>query len=474
MTLRVLIAVLMLGLVAGCCHKQSTPPPVPTAATSSVRTEWLSHAWRFEKDGWTFLHVEGEPRARGFQHGSLLAREIADALHTQRVVWEYESGMTWEWLIAQTTPFLLPRMDAENLAEIDGLVEGLASANVTTSREEMVAFNAYIEIAGYWWPAKKKTLGSESPIRSKESCSSFIATGSMTADGEIVLGHNTMTGYDDGFVNVIIDIVPSTGHRILMQTCPGWIHSGSDFFITDAGLVGSETTIGGFNGFDEQGIPEFCRMRRATQDADSIGQWCEIMKHGNNGGYANAWLLGDTKTGEIARLELGLKHVALERTHDGYYTGSNVAENIKILRLETDVQETDIRRSGVARRVRWEQLMEEYRGRITVDLARQFEADHYDPYLHRIIQNGRVLCDHSDRDSLVDPPFDPGGTIDGKVVDSKMAKAMTFSARWGSACGTPFDARAFLHDHPQFKWMAGILKSRTAHGWANFTAGQRQ
>jgi hypothetical protein len=296
----------------------------------------------------------------------------------------------------------------------------------------------------------------------------------MTADGEIVLGHNTMTGYDDGFVNVIIDIVPSTGHRILMQTCPGWIHSGSDFFITDAGLVGSETTIGGFNGFDEQGIPEFCRMRRATQDADSIGQWCEIMKHGNNGGYANAWLLGDTKTGEIARLELGLKHVGLERTHDGYYTGSNVAENIKILRLETDVQETDIRRSGVARRVRWEQLMEEYRGRITVDLARQFEADHYDPYLHRIIQNGRVLCDHSDRDSLVDPPFDPGGTIDGKVVDSKMAKAMTFSARWGSACGTPFDARAFLHDHPQFKWMAGILKSRTAHGWANFTAGQRQ
>ena len=124
----------------------------------------------------------------------------------------------------------------------------------------------------------------------------------MTADGQLVLGHNTMTGFDDGFVNVIIDIQPTTGHRILMQTCPGWIHSGSDFFITDAGLVGSETTIGGFSGFEEKGIPEFCRMRRATQDADSITQWCNIMKRGNNGGYANAWLLGDTKTGEIARL----------------------------------------------------------------------------------------------------------------------------------------------------------------------------
>jgi len=29
------------------------------------------------------------------------------------------------------------------------------------------------------------------------------------------------------------------------------------------------------------------------------------MKVQNNGGYANAWLIGDIKTNEIARLELG-------------------------------------------------------------------------------------------------------------------------------------------------------------------------
>ena len=90
-----------------------------------------------------------------------------------------------------------------------------------------------------------------------------------------------------------------------MQTSPGWIHSGTDFFITDAGLVGSETTIGGFHGFSEWGIPEFVRMRRATQDAGNIDEWCEIMKKGNNGGYANAWLLGDVNTREIARLGAG-------------------------------------------------------------------------------------------------------------------------------------------------------------------------
>jgi hypothetical protein len=28
----------------------------------------------------------------------------------------------------------------------------------------------------------------------------------------------------------------------------------------------------------------------------TIEQWCEIVKQGNNGGYANAWLLSDLTT----------------------------------------------------------------------------------------------------------------------------------------------------------------------------------
>src|SRR6266567_7407058 len=105
-------------------------------------------------------------------------------------------------------------------------------------------------------------------------------------------------------------------------------------------------------------------MRRATQDAGSLGQWCEIMKKGNNGGYANAWLLGDINSHEIARLELGLKQVAFEKKRDGYFSGSNVAEDLKLLRFETGTKETDIRSSSVARRVRWKQLMKQYVGKI--------------------------------------------------------------------------------------------------------------
>jgi hypothetical protein len=55
-----------------------------------------------------------------------------------------------------------------------------------------------------------------------------------------------------------------------------------------------------------------------------------------------------------------------------------------------------------------------------------------------------------------------------------MAKQMSFAARWGSACGAPFDAVKFLEQHPQFDWMAGIVKSRPSQPWTEFRAGEKK
>src|SRR5207237_1303409 len=152
---------------------------------------------------------------------------------------------------------------------------------------------------------------------------------------------------------------------------------------TAAGIVGSETTIGNFEGFDTNGIPEFTRMRRATQDAKSLDEWAGIMKKGNNGGYANAWLVGDVNTREIARLELGLHYTAWEKKRDGYFIGSNIAEDRKILLMETERNDTDIRSSSVARRVRWRELMKQNAGKIDESLAKRFEGDHFDAFRNR-------------------------------------------------------------------------------------------
>jgi len=465
----VLLFPALLGLLAS---------PAPAALTAEQQ-RWLAPASRHEKAGWIYLHIEGEPRVRGFQHGYLLAPEIKEALRVTAAQWEHDSSFNWAWLIEQTNGFINKGVDAEDRAEMLGIAEGMTAAGVPVSFDDILAYNASIETTGYWWPvAVKKWEDSANVVTTpRESCSSFIATGRMTADGGIVLAHNTMADYLNANANVILDLAPAHGHHILMQIQPGWIHSGTDFFVTDAGLVGSETTIGDFRGFSEKGIPEFIRMRRATQDAGTIDEWCAIMKKGNNGGYANAWLVGDVKTNEIARLELGLKYIGFERTKDGYYLGSNIAENLKILRLETETHDTDIRLSSVARRVRWKQLMKANTGKIDVALAKVFEADCYDScYQAGDKINGRALDAHGE----VDPqfgtsriPFNPAGTFDAKVVDSKMAKQMSFSARWGSADGVPFDADKFLAEHPQFDWQTGLLKSRPSEPWVDFTAGEK-
>lgn len=205
---------------------------------------WLSKANQHEKNGWIYLHIEGAPRERGFQHGYLLSKEIKESIRVLSEVWHYQSVLDWQWLVQKAGEIFSPKVDSENITEIDGIVEGMKATGVITNRDEIVTYNGYMELLWYWWPSVKDTISPNSPDPKKQSCSSFIATGSMTADGGIILGHNTMFDYYYPLCNVIQDILPAKGHRILMQSFAGFIHSGTDFFVTNAGLVGSETTIG--------------------------------------------------------------------------------------------------------------------------------------------------------------------------------------------------------------------------------------
>jgi hypothetical protein len=55
--------------------------PMMMAAQTASTDPRLQHAFRRpERNGWTFVHLEGTPSEIGFQHGYLLAPEIEDAL----------------------------------------------------------------------------------------------------------------------------------------------------------------------------------------------------------------------------------------------------------------------------------------------------------------------------------------------------------------------------------------------------------
>jgi hypothetical protein len=290
-----------------------------------------------------------------------------------------------------------------------------------------------------------------------------------------VIWHNNWTSYETGERwNIIFDIVPAQGNHILMDGMAGLIHSGDDFGVNSAGIMITETTISRFHGFDPDGIPEFVRARKAMQYSASIDDFARIMKEGNNGGYANDWLVADRKTNEVASLELGLKNVTLDRTRDGFFVGSNFPIDKKLASEETDFDLNDAGDSANARHVRWLQLMKTNKGQIDAAAAQRFLADHFDTVENKIDPDEHTLCGHIDLSPRGDlpwaGPYAPVGAVQSKVSDAAMAEAMTLRASLGHSCGIGFKAAGHLRKHTEFAWQRGILRDMPSRAWTTFGA----
>ncbi len=163
-----------------------------------------------------------------------------------------------------------------------------------------------------------------------------------------------------------------------MQSYPGGIQSGLDYYLNGAGILVSETTIAQ-TCFDGTGLSVASRIRKALQYADSIDKAVEILKEENNGLYTNEWLLADVKTNEIAMFELGTHKSKLYRSSknewfggtEGFYWGCNNTKDLDV-RLET-IDDLKAGRPGSAvfhpsnRDIKWLELYDKYKGKIDAD-----------------------------------------------------------------------------------------------------------
>ncbi len=470
---------LLLGLLAFAPLIRLTPEGVQASGVPPDLR--LQGAYRFDQGGWVYVHLEGTPAKIGFAHGYLLAPEITDAFQAVKLRATHDTKRDWDFFRKAAREMLWPRIDSEYQEELGGIAQGLAARGVAMDQDDVVALNAMEELPDYyvpWYDREHKVAGAPK-LTSPGNCSAFVATGSFTRDGRIVIAHNNWTGYLQGERwRVVFDLVPARGHRILMDGFPGVITSDDDFGVSDAGLMVTETTITQFEGWNPNGKPEFERSRKALQYADSIDDYVRIMLNGNNGGYANDWLLADRKTGEIAQFELGLKHDRVWRTKDGYFVGSNFALDPEVLKEDTKFDPADRGSSPNARRQRWEELMKASKGKIDVALAQRLLSDHFDAFGKKEEANERVLCGHTDASPRGIKewewgPYYPGGAVQGKATDSPMAEAMSFVARMGHPCGKDFLAAPFLAAHPEYSWQSPLLRDMKAGPWTTFRAGQR-
>ena len=428
-----------------------------------------------EHAGWIQVHLEGTPGEIGFQHGYLLSAEIQDNFHEISTEMAHDEKKDWAFFRQTAQEILWPHVEQEYRDEMSGIVEGQKARGGKLDIWDVVAMNAWLELPYYDKMLEKSKPGITVSGNVADHCSAFVATGKYTRDGRIVIGHNNWTSYASGERwNIMFDIVPAAGNRILMDGEPGVIHSADDFGVNSAGIVITETTISGFSGFDPKAVPEFVRARKAMQYAGSIDDFARIMKDGNNGGYANNWLVADSKNNEVASLELGLKNTVLQRTKDGFFVGSNFPNDPKLIKEETDFDPNDKSNSENARHARWLTLMEQNKGKIDMAAGQRFLADHFDSFTGKTEPSERTLDGHIDFSprgmGTWQGPYAPAGAVQNKATDAAGAEKMSLMAALGHACGLDFKTGDHLVKHPEFAWEKPILHDMNARGWAKFKA----
>ena len=395
------------------------------------RVRWSGPAFRYEDRGWIFVHVEGAPYARGRQFGSLVAEELVAYVQKLSIRRDAKDpALGWRGLRTLADALMLRRYDPEYLEEMKGIADGAAAAGAEVHGRkvdllDVVTVNSAIDLDSMEGAlpvtpsaVSGRRFSAEDDLATPDrvhKCSSLSATGPATRDGRPVFFQIFMwDGYTGLHFNVILDVAPEKGHRFVMQTFPGGIHSGTDFYMNDAGLVIGETTVLQ-TPFDADGTPQSNRIRKAVQYASSIDEASAILRERNNGMYTNDWTMADVKTGESAVLLLGTKEAKLWRSSEtpapfgtpGFLWANNNARDAAV-RREVAAQPEDAPYDSTFtpanRDVAFNRFYRENAGRIDVQAAVGLMAS---------------------------SPINRPHACDGKVTDAAMAEKLVFMAHQG-------------------------------------------
>lgn len=453
--------------------------------------------FRRDEGGWIYLHIEGAARKRGEQMGYLLASEINEyitVLKAKLAKLAEDSGPTWDDYRKATQIFITPKLARENefFNEIKGVHDGLVKAGQTGyDLTDIIALNATLDLDAYFNDRSRdkavKGIFRNPPDRTR--CSAFVATGSATKTGGIVMAHNTWDEYLlCQYDNIIMDITPLKGARVLMQLGgPGFIHSGTDFAVTSHGLMITETSIAGTRGYDPNGVPAFIRMRKAAQYSKSIDDFYHIMRTGNNGGNPCSWLLGDINTGEIAKIELSARNAAFYRSKDGYYDGENFVDDSKMIRDDCSLSKWDVAdgkyypyefncaNSSSFRRMRWLTMLDAAKGLIDEEKAKEFLSDQIDPITNIFTPGPKTIMSRCEVLPAGDKDLAPYGADDGIVTTSELAKEMSLVARFNHTDGSTFTwDDAFFDKAPSYKWQQQYLRNLKDNPWTLFSVAPKK
>ncbi len=340
--------------------------PITTTADDNYKSKVLTSGqygkgYRYNIQGWVYIHIEGEPYERGYQYGYLASAEINDIIQ-RWINLEYEQvrilklfkfrnpERLWDFFKLKAKKCFLKYVPTENQEELRGLTDGLKAKEVKIFNrniefDDILAYQFIqdIEYSNFRYPLKRfqpfcriffklKQIVAKGDDESHSGhCTAFIATGDATSNGEIIVSHSSIfSSYIAERCNIILDVQPSKGNRFLMTCPPGSLWSQEDWYQNEKGIILTETELFPQGIWKKRGIPKGVRSRTAIQYSDSIDEVIELLIKGNNGLIPNEWFIGDTKSGEIASIQLALINKPIKRTFNGYYWSCSIPHDIKV------------------------------------------------------------------------------------------------------------------------------------------------
>src|SRR5262245_23722923 len=188
-----LVLVLTLAGLLTPTRAPAGDPPAADYRPDPASVQRYGPAYRYPQDGWIVLHIEGEPYARGYQHGRLLAPEIAAHVRCLAAV----SG-NWKLTRQLANALLLRRYEKEFLEEMKGIAEGASAAGARYDGRridliDLLAINSVNELESLGGALEATANGLEGPrlppprprtkpeaqarlLRRPQRCSAFAAT----------------------------------------------------------------------------------------------------------------------------------------------------------------------------------------------------------------------------------------------------------------------------------------------------------
>jgi outer membrane protein assembly factor BamB len=384
--------------------------------------------YRFNIQGWVYIHLEGDPYERGYQYGYLAAPEIIQTLqrwselaHSFKFMkififkslpknYDKLSEQWWNICRTKASNTFLKQVPEEYQQEMEGMVDGIKARNGQIFGRDIdfkdILASQFVQEV--WYGFYKYSYKRFHPIRSiinglqdilsgniltkhQGHCNAFIANGEYTTNGEIVAVHATIFNpYIAQRCNFIIDIEPSKGYRFTMTGPPGSLWSQEDWYQNEKGIILTETELYPQGPFTLRKTPKGVRSRTAIQYSANIDEVIETLSKNNNGLIPNEWLIGDTKTGEIASFQQALFNTPIKRTDSGYYWSCTLAHDLSVLSEQIGVPkmllklvpkifpkkspfeikgEEVIWKDGVPQKLT--ELGEKYRGQIDIDIAKK-------------------------------------------------------------------------------------------------------